>query len=895
MEEKRLAALVEGLTLEQKIALLTGEDFWSLPALPEIGLRKLVLSDGPAGVRGTTWDERDISLLFPNPTALAATWDPARARRAGALMGAQARDKGVAWHLAPNVNLHRSPLGGRHFECYSEDPELTASIAAGFVEGVQSAGVASTVKHYIGNESETDRMSYDAEIDEATLHEVYLRPFEAAVAAGAWSVMAAYNAVGGVSMTDNEPLLTGVLKDGLGFDGVVVSDWFATRSTARSANAGLDVVMPGPQGPQGPWGDALAEAVRSGEVPQAAIDDKVLRLLRLAARTGFLEPDAEHEEAPVSATTPQDAEAQLRELAARGMVVLRNEEVGVGVGDGGGLGVRVGEGGGAGEGEGSGAGAVGAPLLPLDPGTLSRVAVIGPNAANLTAQGGGSAHVNPRHVISPLTGLTAAFGPGVEVEYAEGVQTQRLLPAITPATATDPDTGQPGLRVDFLDAAGSVLGSELRQASRFVFMGGLPAGTSGIRVRADIAVTVAGTHKFSVSGVGRFHLTVGSEPTVEVTLHPSEGADMVEGLVKPPEERLATELETGTVRVQAVASVDPNLPLAMFGVHHGVPGPGSEELFAAAVAAARAADLAIVVVGTTEEVESEGFDRTDLRLPGRQDELVAAVAEANPRTVVVVNAGAPVEMPWRERVPALLWAWLPGQEGGAALADALTGAVEPAGRLPTTFPKTAADAPVLSTRPVDGKIVYAEGPLFGYRGYERAGTVPAFPFGHGLGYTTWSYEDMTAKVTGTGDVEVLVRVRNTGSRIGREVVQIYLTGEGDGGADPQRLVGFGSTLAAPGENATVPIRIPVRALARWEGDGDRDAAGDGAGAAKGSSAGQRSDAEQRSDVGQRSGAGQPSGAAKGWRVRGGPRELIAARSAAAPRLRTRIGLLGSRF
>ncbi|NUR27923.1 MAG: beta-glucosidase, partial [Catenulispora sp.] len=749
----------------------------------------------------------DTSLLFPNPTALAAAWDPAQARRAGALMGAQARDKGVAWHLAPNVNLHRSPLGGRHFECYSEDPILSAQVAAAFVEGVQSAGVASTVKHYIGNESETDRMTYDAEIDEGTLQEVYLPPFEAAVRAGAWSVMAAYNSVDGVSMTDNEPLLTGLLKDDLGFDGAVVSDWFATRSTAVSANAGLDVVMPGPQGP---WGEALVEAVRKGEVPQAAIDDKVLRILRLAARTGFLESFP----APAPATTPDDAEAQIRDIAARAMVVLRNENVGP------------------------------APLLPLDPGSLSRVAVIGPNAALLTAQGGGSAHVNPAHVISPLTGLTEAFGPGVTVEYAEGVHTQRLLAPITPETAADPDTGQPGLRVDFLDAAGSVLGSELRQASRFVFMGGLPDGTAGIRVRADVAIAESGTHQFSVSGVGAFRLTVGDLPATDITLSPSEGGDIVEGLVKPPEHRVEAELETGTVRAEALAHVDPNLPMAMFGINHGVPGAGADELFEAAVAAARAAEVAIVIVGTTDEVESEGFDRTDLKLPGRQDELVAAVAAANPRTVVVVNAGAPVEMPWRDEVPALLWAWFPGQEGGYAIADALTGAVEPGGRLPTTFPKVEADAPVLATRPVDGKIAYAEGSVFGYRAYQKAGTIPAFAFGHGLGYTTWSYEDITAAAAADGGVEVVVRVRNTGSRIGREVVQIYVTDESEG--DPQRLVGFGSTLAAPGEQASVPIVIPARALARWDED------------------------------------------AKGWRVRGGARELIAGRSAGDLRLRARV-------
>jgi beta-glucosidase len=376
-------------------------------------------------------------------------------------------------------------------------------------------------------------------------------------------------------------------------------------------------------------------------------------------------------------------------------------------------------------------------------------------------------------------------------------------------------------------------------------MGGLPAGTAGIRVRTDVAVTEAGNHQFSVSGLGSFRLVIGSEAPMKITLSPTQGGDLVEGLVRPPEHRVEVELDPGTVRVEAVVQVDPDRPIAMFGLHHGAPGPGEDELFEAAVAAARAAEVAIVVVGTTDEVESEGFDRTDLKLPGRQDELVEAVAKANPRTIVVVNAGAPVEMPWRALTPAVLWAWFPGQEGGHAIADALTGAVEPGGRLPTTFPATADDAPVLSTQPVNGKIVYAERALFGYRGYEKAGIVPAYPFGHGLGYTTWEYEDITAAVTAAGDIELAVKVRNTGPRIGREVVQVYLAGEGD---EPRRLVGFGSTLAAPNEIATVPITIPRRVLARW-------------------------DVERQ-----------------GWCVRAGVRELIAARSAWDAGLRTRVEL-----
>ncbi|MCP9971099.1 hypothetical protein LUX57_43080 [Actinomadura madurae] len=311
MDDSRLRARLADLSLEEKVHLLTGDGFWTLRPLPKIGLRRIVLSDGPSGVRGTAWDERAPSLLFPNPSALAATWDPALAERVGRLNGAQARDKGVHVQLAPTVNLHRTPLGGRHFENYSEDPLLTARIGAAFVRGVQSAGVAATVKHFVGNDSETARRSYDARIGDDALDEPYLRPFEEAVRAGAWAVMAAYNGVNGASMTENRPLLTGVLKERWGFDGVVVSDWTAIRSTAASANAGMDLEMPGL--PRSPWRDGLVAAVRDGEVAEALIDDKVLRILRLAARVGALDGFPE----PPPVTTPPDARDRLREVAAR--------------------------------------------------------------------------------------------------------------------------------------------------------------------------------------------------------------------------------------------------------------------------------------------------------------------------------------------------------------------------------------------------------------------------------------------------------------------------------------------------------------------------------------------------------------------------------------------------
>jgi len=366
--EAVLRERLASLSLEQKVRLLTGADFWSLHPEPAIGLRRLVLSDGPAGVRGERWDERDPSANVPSPTALAASWDEARVERIGRLLAAEARRKGAEVLLAPTVNLHRSPYGGRHFECFSEDPLLTARIGVAYVRGLQAGGVAACVKHFVANDSETDRFSVDARVDQRALRERYLPPFEAIVhQAGVWAVMAAYNSINGTTATEH-PMLREILKDEWGFDGVVMSDWYAARSTEPAANAGLDLVMPGPSGP---WDDKLVTAVRDGRVPEAAIDDKVLRLLRLAARVGAL--DGLDPAVPLAAPWPDDTvAAELRESAAAGFVLLRNADVD------------------------------GAPVLPLDRSVLGRVAVLGPNAAVARTLGGGSATVFPPYTVSPL-------------------------------------------------------------------------------------------------------------------------------------------------------------------------------------------------------------------------------------------------------------------------------------------------------------------------------------------------------------------------------------------------------------------------------------------------------------------------------------------------------------
>jgi beta-glucosidase len=778
------------LSLEEKIRLLTGADFWSLHPEPAIGLRRLVLSDGPAGVRGELWDERDPSANIPSPTALAASWDEARVERLGRLLAAEARRKGVDVLLAPTVNLHRSPYGGRHFECFSEDPLLTARIGVAYVRGVQAGGVAATIKHFVANDSETERFTLDARVDERALRERYLAPFEPIVGeAGVWAVMAAYNSINGVTATEH-PMLAEVLKDEWGFDGVVMSDWYATRSTEPAAKAGLDLVMPGPGGP---WGERLVAAVRDGRVPEAAIDDKVLRLLRLAARVGALAGVD-----PAAAPDPWSDDAvaaELRESAAAGFVLVRNA----------------------------------APALPLDRSALRRVAVLGPNAEAARTLGGGSATVFPPYTVSVVEGLRAALGTGVQVDHGRGVRSTDRVPVAPMALLRRPDGGGAGVEVRFLAADGTVRGREDRTTGAFNWLSrfgpDLPiAEVAAVEVHTRLHASESGTYLLGGSGLGTLRLTLDNQVAFDTVTELPTGADPVEALMRPPQRWVPVELDAGE-EVPVVLRYRPKdtggfgeaeLDAVTFQLNLARQASDEEEL-EQAVALAAEADVAVVVVGTTEEVESEGFDRDSLALPGRQDELVRRVAAVNPRTVVVVNAGAPVLLPWIDEVPAVLVAWFPGQEFGNALADVLLGDREPGGRLPMVWPAAEHDH-LPSTRPVDGSLVYEESIHIGNCAYDRAGTQPAFPFGHGLGYTTWDYLDVTPpRLDPDGNAVVTVRVRNTGTRPGREVVQVYASRPASAVERPTRwLAGFAAVDAGPAQEVTADIAIPARSLAHWD-------------------------------------------------------------------------------
>ncbi|MFI9010818.1 glycoside hydrolase family 3 C-terminal domain-containing protein [Actinosynnema sp. NPDC053489] len=761
MGEPEFGLLVGKLDVTRKVRLLTGATGWRTHGEPDIGLRSIVVSDGPIGVRGQGWDERSTSLALPSPTALAATWDVDLVRRLGVLLAAEARRKGVDVLLAPTLNLHRSPLAGRHFECYSEDPVLTARIGAAYITGVQSGGVAATAKHYVANDSETERMTLDADVDDRTLHEVYLVPFEAAVEAGVWVVMSAYNGVNGTTMSES-PLLDEPLKGSWGFDGLVVSDWGAVRSTAPSANAAQDLAMPGPDSP---WND-LAAAVDRGEVPESALDLKLERLLRLAARVGALN-DATPAKPEVAA--PHEL---LREAVAASTVLLRNDGT-----------------------------------LPLPPG--AKVAVLGPNAATARIQGGGSAGVYPESVVSFVDGLAEV----AEVVHTEGVRLHHRPTPLGTANTRDPRDGEPGVLVRVLDAGGAELSAEHRLLGRVLEVP-LPEGARAIEVSGTLTPDVTGDWTLSVSGFGRLTLDVAGERLVDEDV-PLDTDDPAVIHLTPPHRRATARLEAGTpVHVVARRELPEHTGTATV-LAADPPRRGEAEELALAVELARTSDVAVVVVGTTDEIESEGFDRTSLALPGRQDELVRAVRAVNPRTVVVVNSGGPVELPWRDEVAAVLLTWFPGQEAGHGLADVLFGVREPGGRLPTTWAADQRDLPVSNVAPEHGKLRYDEGLHLGYRAWHRVDASPAYWFGHGLGYTSWAYEEVTATAAG-----VRVRVRNTGERAGREVVQVYVTRPDSAVERPERwLGGWAVATAAPGEAVEVDVDLPERAYRHWTPDG----------------------------------------------------------------------------
>ncbi|CAD5372809.1 Beta-glucosidase [Rubrivivax sp. A210] len=776
--------LLDAMTLEEQASLLAGADFWTTVAVPRLGVPAIKLSDGPNGARGAVFKDGPRTACFPAGIALAASWSPALVEQAGAALGREARLKGARVLLAPTVNLQRTVYNGRNFECFSEDPWLASELAVACVRGVQSAGVAATIKHFVGNESEYQRMSISSDIPERALRELYLLPFERAVKeAGVMAVMTGYNRVGGVFMADHRRLVHEVLRGEWGFDGLVMSDWMATLDTVQGVLAGCDLEMPGPTRVRGAL---LVAAVQEGRLPAAAVRACAARVLRLAERLGsFADPVIPAERAD---DLPEHR-ALIRRLGAEGCVLLKNE----------------------------------AAVLPLAPRPGQTVALIGRAATVAQIMGGGSANVNAHYRVAPADALREAC-PGVAFSQHAGADIHRWTPVLAQPMTVEIFAGS--------DFAGPAFATQTLPNSEVQWIGTMPPGlvegqVFSARTTLRFVADADGEHAFSLISAGLARATLNGEPVLDAWTNWRRGDTYFTfGCDEVVHRR---HLRAGEV-------VELNLEFCNTPPGGGGPPPAfavlrvgaarvlGEADIAAAVEAARAADVALVFAGLNAEWDNEGLDRPGMTLPHRQDELIARVAAANSRTVVVLQSGSPLLLPWLEDVSAVLQAWYPGQECGHAIADVLLGAADPGGRLPQTWPARIEDTVAFGDPAqypgVDGHVAYGEGLLIGYRHHEARGIAPRFAFGHGLSYTSFAHEALVLSRSRLRPGEALqatLTVRNTGTRTGSEVVQLYVHAvEPALPRPPQELKAFAKLSLAPGQTQAVSLALGMRAFAAFD-------------------------------------------------------------------------------
>ena len=768
--ESRISGIVKQMTLQEKISMLGGTGFASKP-LPRLGVPSLNMTDGPVGVR---WQK---STAFPASIAMGATWDPPLIRRLGEALGLEAKAKGRNMLLGPCININRVPVGGRSFESFGEDPYLMSRMAVEYIKGVQSQKVIACAKHFAANNQEFERTTIDEKVDERTLREIYLPAFKAAVVeGGALSVMSAYNKLNGHWCSENSSLLTGILKNEWGFSGFVVSDWGAVHSTVPTANAGLDIEMP--------HGDFLNDslllpAVKDGRVSESVIDDKITRMLRVMYASGLFEPPHSREIAPVD--SPGHG-SLARAVESAGIVLLKNRNS----------------------------------LLPIDPSRVHSIAVIGPNAAAARTGGGGSAFVTAFYGVSPLEGITRRGAGNIAIRSAPGcLMAGDILPiestALRPPSAPE---GMTGLRGEYFanqEFRGIPALTRIDRQVNFDWGGeapggGLPSDHFSVRWTGSIVPPETGDFVLSIRSDDGSRLYVNGELFIDDWGNHA-------GVTKSRPIRLEKGKEIGVKLEYYENDGGANVQLGWQPLH--------ADLLARAVELAKQCDLAVVCVGNTNEIETEGVDRASISLPPGQDELVEAVAGANVRTVVVLTTGSPVLMPWVDRVDGILQAWFGGQEEGNALADVLFGDVNPSGKLPVTFLKSWEDTPALASYPGrEGKTEYAEGIFVGYRFYDREKKEVLFPFGHGLSYTTFSYGPLSvSSPAGRSKYarEVRLEVTNSGTRAGEEVVQIYVSDRhAPVPRPPAELKGFRKVSLAPGEKKTVLLPLDESSFAYFD-------------------------------------------------------------------------------
>lgn len=781
--EARIAVLLKQMTLEEKVSLLSGASEFTTTAIQHLGIHSMTFADGAHGVRD---NHGGVATVYPAGIALAATWNVDMAHSVGQAIGEEAREHGVQVMLGPDINLVRSPLGGRNFETFGEDPVLTGRLAVAYVHGMQSTGVAATPKHFVANEQETERFDGSSNVDERTLHELYLAPFETVVRdARPWALMTAYNRLNGTFMSEHGDLLDQLLKQQWQFDGVVMSDWGAAHSV-NVINHGLDLEMPGPATV---LGKHLLQAVHDHLVSNAVIDEAVRRILRLCVRTGCL--DDEYHDTHHQGHHVHVYNKIARNAASEAITLLKNDHG----------------------------------VLPLDVARTKRIAVIGPNADAAIIQGSGSSQLLASEVVTPLHALRAALPASTEVAYESGVDNE-WSPRVLDARYFSParDHKRDGLFATYYAnarAAGRPVMQRVETDIGGLSFGGIAAERAGqmaVRWRGYFFPPVNGEYEFSLEHLNvlpgsalagkKVHLDVKLLMDGKVILDDRSADSDYVTMTSLPTRAHAVKIKLQAAHVYsfAISYSATGLPYHALRVGVRLPVGG----IAKAVQLARKSDTAIVFVGSSSTTDSEGRDRETIDLGFDQDELVEAIAAANPRTVVVINNGGPVTMPWIDKVHAVIDAWLPGQEGPRAIADVLLGRINPSGKLPVSFPGRLQDNPSYLFFPGTRIANYGEGIFVGYRYYDKKEIEPLFPFGFGLSYTTFDYQHLQVprRINKDEPVNVEVDVRNTGSVAGAEVVQLYVSDKDCREACPIReLKAFDKVMLRPGETRTVSFRL----------------------------------------------------------------------------------------
>lgn len=785
----RVEALLSQMTLQEKVSLFSGKDLWRTVPVERLGIPSIVMTDGPHGVRASDEGTGRIvgpATSYPTGISMGASWDPDLVAEVGAALGEETREMGCDILLGPCVNIVRSPLGGRNFETYSEDPHLSGRIGVGYVKGVQSKQIGTSLKHYAANNQEFERNRGNSVVDERTLREIYLPAFETIVKeAKPWTVMCSYNRINGVYASQNTHLLREILKGEWGYEGLVVSDWGANHTSNESVQGGLDIEMPGPAKY---YGQLLTEAVINWQVDEKLIDEGVRRILRVILLSGRMDDPVRLP--PGSGNTPQH-QALARRLAEESITLLKN--------DGG--------------------------LLPLNQRPLDTIAVIGPNAAEARIGGGGSSYLEPHYRVSPLEAMKSKLGNKIEIAYERGCDNTVTPPIFEGDWLVQPSGKHPGLLAEYFnnaDLSGVPAATGTARKLEFFWFGHGPA--EGIS-RDEFSMRLTGKLVPAVSG--QYTLVLGNTESCRLYLDGNLLVENNPGHVSIPEMRVDQDAISKTVQVDLQAgkaydlrlefSKTPGEMFAALRLNYILPKP-TEDPIARAVELARKSDVAVIFAGMPTHFETEGGDRPDMELPGPQVELIRAVAAVNPKTVVVMYAGAPVAMPWLDAVPAVLEAYYPGQEGGNAVMNVLWGDVNPSGKLPVSFPKRLEDNPAYLYYPGQRDVHYGEGIFVGYRYYDTRGVEPLFAFGHGLSYTTFEYHDLKVASGKSGEpVTVSLTVGNTGSYSGKEVVQLYVSDRQSSLPRPvKELKGFKKIALKPGESQTVSFTLDQRAFSFYD-------------------------------------------------------------------------------